>query len=222
MAISPDRNPAQSPREDSAFHCSSEWHMARLPPICAIIHPFALRLSTSGVFCASAVNLANYFGYEERTVRRGLDALTREGFLEVVEKRLMQPTTYRVSNHRDWATKHPGRCATKIEYPWSGEGDVLGQMLSARTAFKVKFLPFQTKNLRSLGLPDEALIERFDGYYAAEGKQKKAKNVVSGFYLWLRADLPACSKGGHFDPVDWTDLSAPLDKTIPSQRTEMS
>jgi hypothetical protein len=176
--------------EDQPYYCCAEWHLARMSPSCRLIHPFALRLARSSQskdrYSASAARVGPFFGFDECTIRRGYDDLERIGFFELLEKGCFRASSYRVLNHDQWAKKHPGQCVSKTQYPWSGEGDALGQALSLQTAFTVKFQKFQIDNIRKLGFSDEEVIERFTEYRAIEGQYKKAKNVPVGFYLWLK------------------------------------
>ena len=77
-------NPHSSFLENEGFHCSWEWHIARLCAVCALIYPLAFRVG-GGIetelaerrFFASAGSLAAYFDYSECQVRRGLKQLRR-------------------------------------------------------------------------------------------------------------------------------------------------
>jgi len=65
--------------ENEYFHCSWEWHIARLSPVCALIYPHAFKLG-GGIetklsdrrFFASAEALSIYFDYSQSQVRRWL------------------------------------------------------------------------------------------------------------------------------------------------------
>jgi hypothetical protein len=175
------------PQPFTSYHCCEEWHLARLFPVCAPLYSFARRIShESKIFVCSAINLADFFGYNERTIRRGLHALDEVGFFELEEQHMFCPTKYRVFDHKEWAAQHPGRCAIKLEYPWAGEGDALGQRLWVESASRVKFAEFQIRNIRKLGLTEARVLMEFKTYMERAGRFKKPKNVPGGFYLYLR------------------------------------
>jgi hypothetical protein len=112
------------------------------------------------------------------------------GFFELDTKGISSPNTYLVLNHKEWVQKHPDRthqCAVKFEYVWSGDGDALGQLLSAQTGFRAKMLPFQMATIRKTGLSDEILIAKFREYYSSQGRHKKSRNVFAGFIVSLQA-----------------------------------
>lgn len=94
------------------------------------------------------------------------------------------PSTYRVFSHDEWAAKHPNECPQKFEYGW--DGDPLGQQLWVTSGTRVKFMEFQVKNLRSLGISDDQIVTEFEAYYRTEGQRKKPMNVACGFYLHLK------------------------------------
>jgi hypothetical protein len=177
------------------YHCSSEWHLARQRPVCLPIYLLALHLSKeSKSFCASAEGMADYFDYDEKHIRRGLDSLQALGFLRVLTKKRYRPTVFRVLTHKQWAEKFPGQCVKKAERPWSGEGDKLLQLLSARTGQKVQWMEFQAKKLRRFDLSDGEIINLFDQYMNGDGKLKKDQNVARDFNMWLDKKLKATPK----------------------------
>ena len=172
---------------DAPYHCCEEWHLARLTPVCVPLYFFARRISyQSKIFVCSAVNLAGFLGYNERTIRRGLHQLDEIGFFELEEQHMFCPTKYRVFDHQEWAEQHPGRCAIKVEYPWAGEGDRLGQRLWVESGSRIKFAEFQVCNIRKLGLGEGEVLQEFKTYMEGAGRFKKPKNVPGGFYLYLR------------------------------------
>jgi len=170
-----------------AYHCCEEWHLARLAPVCALVYCFARRISyQSRVFVCSATNLSNFFGYNERSIRRGFDQLNEFGFFQAQERALFCPTKYKVLNHEEWAEQHPGMCAVKLEYPWAGEGDPLGQRLWVESSCRIKFHDFQMQNIRSLGFTADEILGEFQAYLHQEGQCKKRENVPGGFFLYLK------------------------------------
>jgi hypothetical protein len=113
--------------ENEYYHCSWEWHIARLIPVCSLIYPFAFRVSggmdtplADRRFYGSAESLATYFNYSESQVRRGLLELEESGFFQLIARKKFTPTHFRVFSHDDWAAKHKGRCTAKVQYPWTG------------------------------------------------------------------------------------------------------
>lgn len=190
-----------SPQENEFFYCSWEWHIARLSSVCALIYPLAFRVSggtktklADRRFFASAGSLAKYFDYSECQVRRGLGELERLGFFQLIARKKFRPTQYRVLGHDDWASKHSGQCTSMVEFPWTGEGDPLGQALWKRTCGEVRFPDFQIKSLRSLGVDEDKIVEKFSVYWEQTGQRMRPKNVPSNFYMFMKAASRAAQK----------------------------
>ena len=179
--------------ENEFFFCSWEWHIARLSSVCALIYPFAFKVS-GGIesklfdrrFFASAVSLATYFGYSECQVRRGLKELENAGFFQLIARKKFKPTHYRVLSHDEWAAKHKRRCTTKVQFPWTGEGDPLGRSLWKMTCGEVRFGDFQMRGLRNLGVDQNKILEEFSVYWEQTGQRMKPQNVPRGFYMHIR------------------------------------
>ena len=190
-----------SNHQNDYFHCSWEWHIARLSSVCALIYPFAFRVS-GGIesklfdrrFFASAVSLAIYFGYSECQVRRGLKELENAGFFQLIARKKFRPTQYRVLSHGDWATKHEGKCTTKVEFPWTGEGDLLGQSLWKITCGQVRFGDFQVKGLRKLQVDENKIVKEFSTYWEKTGQRMKPKNVPASFYMSMKTTSSGAQK----------------------------
>jgi hypothetical protein len=177
------------PEPDSQpYYCTAEYHLQQMSRLALAIHPFALHISKGhgGLFSASATKLSGYFKCNVSSTRRGIKDLVDGGMFELVRPGICTPNVYRVLKHEDWTKKHPGKCAEKFEQVWGDEGDKLGQYLSLRTGFTAKMIEYQMNNLRSLNLPDEEVIARFDEYYEKTGKWQESKNVMVGFYIWLK------------------------------------
>jgi AraC-like DNA-binding protein len=191
-------NTFQSTLENEFFHCSSEWHLARLSPVCALIYPHAFRVG-GGVenelserrFFASAEALATYFGYSPSQVRRGLNELEELGFLQLVGAKKFKPNHYRVLSHAEWAQKHLGKCTSQVQSPWTGEGDPLGRSLWRASGGLVKFKEFQTANLRKLGVAEEIIVKEFSNYWERIGQRMSPVNVPRGFYMHMKDSCPA-------------------------------
>jgi hypothetical protein len=177
--------------EPTNVHCGSEWHLARLHcPTAALVYPFALRISkNSGKFACSAISIAAFLGAHRTTVLRAFQRLTEIGFFELLEYGKFDSNIYTVVKHRAWAEAHPGRCTEKTVFPWTGEGDPLGQQLYAASGCRVKFKEFQIKEYRRLGLDQAELVALFEEFRAGIGRLRKARNVPFHFLQYLRQQL---------------------------------
>src|SRR5438445_9480081 len=116
--------------EITPYHCCAEWHLSKIrsSPACALIYSFALRISrTSRKFSCSAISVAEFFGLNEKTVRRAYRSLVAAGFFILLERGTFESNMYRVLTHNEWKEMNPHRCAVKAEFPCTGEGDPLGQ-----------------------------------------------------------------------------------------------
>jgi biotin operon repressor len=133
------------------YHCTAEWHLARMSSkYAAPLYGFALRLSRkSESFYASQIGLAEYFRCSRRTIWTAVQELNAAGFFIRISKSPFRTTMYMVLDHIAWAKKNPGRCPTKIEFPWSADGPQLGKELHAMSGGRVKFRPEQIEYLRS-------------------------------------------------------------------------
>jgi hypothetical protein len=180
----------------SYYHCSAEWHLWQLKDrkdvrttLAAVLYPFAYRLSKdSGVFHASAVRIAEHFRTSEWTVLRAMDALTKAGFLVVINKEYFQASIYRVVSHEEWARAHPEQCLVKADYPWSGEeGDELGVQLYTKSGGRVRWFPNILGALRKTGLNDEQIVQEFELFFKgrAAGKRGHYKSVPFSFLRFL-------------------------------------
>jgi hypothetical protein len=166
---------------ETKFHCCSEWHLARLSPISILVYPFALRLSKpyGGTYTYPASIVADFFGYNEWTVRQSYKELQESGFFNRIETRFFEGNVYRVVTHQEWATVHPGKCATKTIFPWTGEGDKLGQALYVASGSAIKFYENQIVFLRSLGLPEERILSEFETFWKEQGRKTQANKFKS-------------------------------------------
>jgi hypothetical protein len=157
------------------YHCSAEWHLARLSPASRVVYPHALRLSRkSGKFCGSAVGLAEYFAYERHAIGRSLRELVETGFFVLLEKGTFESNIYKVLPHTEWAAANPGRCTSKVEMPWAGEGDPLGQQLWIASGSRIKFRDDQVQFLRKLGLSEPEIVSQFEKFWVLENAKVKA------------------------------------------------
>lgn len=182
------------------YHCSAEWHLGQMvygegkrAPFAAILYPFAYRVSrNSKLFYGSAERIAEHFGVSPWTVLRAMEALTCAGFFVVVSKAKFQPTIYKVLSHKDWAKAHPGCCAVKTTFPWSGEkSDRLGMHLFTRSGGRVKWYPNVLAGLRKTGLPDDQIVQRFDVFFAQKlnAGHSRWRTLPFKFLKALREDV---------------------------------
>jgi|HubBroStandDraft_2_1064218.scaffolds.fasta_scaffold05497_6 hypothetical protein len=145
--------------DESPFHCSAEWHLQQVTSRLALaVYSLARKLSgKSGVFSASAENVAEYFGVHRNTIQRALEDLAEISFFELREVERFRPNIYHVVDHKEWAKRHPGQCVKKRSFPWEGEGDPLGRELHAISGQRIKFLPNQAGSLRKFKLSDDQI-----------------------------------------------------------------
>lgn len=182
---------------ETKFYCCAEWHLARLSSICSLVYPFALRLSKThgGIYTYSAKSVAEFFGYDEWTVRElGYKKLSELGFFVLLERGTFEANVYQVLSHKEWAVAHSNQCAVKITFPWTGEGDKLGQDLYVASGSKVKFKDHQIKFLRSLGLPEAEILSEFETFWVEQSSKSYANqfksnrsSLVGGFVLRMKA-----------------------------------
>jgi hypothetical protein len=194
-------------QEFTSFHCCAEWHLSRLSSPCAVIYPFALRISkNSGKFTGSAGSVGRFFCFSLRTAQRGFRELRESGFFTLIEsgKRSFEASTYGVLTHKEWAIQHPGECAEKFSYPWTAEGDHFGQKLWVASNCQVRFLPFQLKTYRDTGISEAEIISLFEPWYAnhkADQQGKKwRKSVGYHFLMYLRREIESRARP-HTDAI---------------------
>ena len=144
------------------YYCTAEWHLAHMASkYAAPLYGIALRLSwRSQMFYASQIHLAGYFGCSRRTIGAAIRDLERTGFLVRLSSSHFHTNVYTVLDHASWAERNPGRCATKIEMPWSAEGPELGRHLHALSGGRVKFRPDQITYLEA-SFTDEEIKQGF-------------------------------------------------------------
>jgi hypothetical protein len=176
--------------DESPFHCSAEWHLQQMTSRLALaVYSLARKLSgTSGVFSASAENVAMYFGVHRNTAQRALEELANFGFFELSQIERFKPNVYHVVDHKEWAIRHPGQCVKKSSFPWDGEGDPLGTQLHAISGQRVKFLPNQAAALRKFGLSDDQIKAEFHTFLDESSYEgKRWKYAYYDFLKHLRA-----------------------------------
>jgi len=182
---------------ETKFYCCAEWHLARLTPICSLVYPLALRLSKThgGIYTYSAKSVAEFLGYDEWTVRElGYKRLAELGFFVLLERGKFEANVYHVLSHKEWAVAHPNQCAVKATFPWTEEGEKLGQDLYVASGSRVKFKDHQVKFLKSLGLSEERILSEFETFWAEQSGKSPANqfksnrsSLVGSFILHAKA-----------------------------------
>jgi hypothetical protein len=174
--------------EPASFHCCAERHLAQFKsPTAALVYPFALRISKkTGTFSCSAISVGKFLNLHRTTILRAYKELTEFGFFELVYYGQFDTNVYAVLKHEEWAAKHPGQCVKKIEFPWTGEGDPLGQQLWVASGCRVKFKEFQVTGFRKTGLPEDTIVALFKEFRSGIGRNRKPKNVPYHFLQFLR------------------------------------
>ena len=185
----------------SNYHCSPEWHLARLKhaPFAAPLYSFAFRISKkTGRFHGSVLGLAGHFKVSRWKVQRAIQALLDLEFFVVISQEPFSPSVYSVLSHAAWKKEHPGRCVVKEEFPWSGEeGDQLAMWLWNVSGGKVKYQPHKLAALRKTGLTDDQIVEQFETFVANENARRQDGGwhgrwaaAQYRFLRWLRGELP--------------------------------
>jgi hypothetical protein len=136
----------------------------------------------SGKFVCSAARVAEYFDVSLRTVQRAYHDLRTLGFFVLLEsgKDKFEPSVFQVLAHKEWATRNPGKCTEKIAFPWTDDGDPLGQSLWAASGCQVQFKPFQVKAYRDEGIPEPEIISLFSAWYSVQKAEKWGKRWRKG------------------------------------------
>jgi hypothetical protein len=174
------------------YHCCAEWHLAGMSPVCSLVYPFALRISkVSKKFSCSARGVAEFFRRNEKTVQRGYKELVEVGFFVLLQKGQFESSIYEVLPHTEWAALNPKQCAVKIEFPWTGEGDPLGQRLYAASGGRIKFMPFQVKAYKETGFSDDDIVSLFERFLSENSATfhypKNRKEAGFHFLIFLRS-----------------------------------
>ena len=185
----------------SNYHCSPEWHLARLTrtPFAALLYPFAFRISKkSGRFHGSVVGIAQYFEVSRWKVQRAVTGLVNLGFFVVVSKEPFSPTVYRVLSHEEWAKAHQERCVVKETFPWTGEdADELGVRMWNASGGKVTYQPHKLAALRKTGLSDDEIVQAFEQFIENERTRRDAggwhgrwRSIPYRFLRWVSGRIP--------------------------------
>lgn len=183
---------------ETNYHCSIEWHLARLTNFAGLIYSFAYRLSKkSERFHCSTENLAEYFGVSRSKVSRAIQQLRAAGFFQLIVEEYFRPNVYKVLSHKEWAEDNPDRCAEKISFPWSSEkGDELGARIYNLSGGRVKMAPYKLAALRKTGLSDETIGHTFEKFVQGEINRRESGNwqgrwsaVSYKFLRYLKGEL---------------------------------
>jgi hypothetical protein len=171
----------------SEYHCTAEWHISRMKSRWALaVYNFALRISKeSGVFFCSAVRLAEYFGCNERSIRRAYKQLLEAGFFELTDQVTYEPNVYKVVRHKLWAEKNPGQCPTKLSFGWSSECSRLGQALWCASGGQARLGTYQVRFLERLGLSGEEIVSDFAAFWSRQSHSVRADRFKSNRRLLI-------------------------------------
>lgn len=168
---------------ETAFYCNATWHLVRLSRISQSVYSLACVVAKkSGLFSASAKNVADFLGYEEKQVRRGSKELEEVGFFEFESAKEFDTNVYRVLTHKQWAAKHPNKCAAKQDFGWHNPGDPLAPQLYAVSGRRKKFKEYQMRLLRKTNLQGTVLLQEFERFVS----HWRPQNKVDGQYWFSR------------------------------------
>ena len=190
----------------SYYHCSSEWHFARLKKqgatYAAIVYSLALHLARkTGVFHASIPRLAEYFEADERSIRKAIRQLLALGFFEKISANPGDTVRYRPVPHKEWAAKHPGCCTEKCPTPWDNEAkDTLGMELHAISGGKYNTHANFLKAMRKTGHADAAIREHFRAFVdidRLDSRNSRIHGVSGRFIKYLRTQPISTNTPSH-------------------------
>jgi len=201
--------PLPDTTEEMPFHCSADWHLWRLCPrgYAAQIYNHARRVAyKSKMFHASAANVANYFGWSERTVTRNFNLLVGYGFFEIATVSRGLTTNFRVFSHDEWKKSHPGKCPTKVfaareltvhDPELEKRGYELGERLYNASGSRIKFKNWQTVNCLRTGLPMDTIVELFEEWYGGQeslnaDRKGWRRHAPKKFYEYLTMKAASC------------------------------
>jgi hypothetical protein len=181
----------------SHYHCTAEWHFSRFTghgaTLAPIIYDFAFHLTKppqKPYFYASTPNLAEYFGVDEKTVRKALRLLAKSGFFELVRAMPGRTNQYRPVRHPEWQKKYPERCIQRLQVTY-GDEDPLGPVLYAASGSNFKVLGANVlKSMRNTGHSDDAIATHFNNFLETEGpftREEYRNGFLRMFMVYLRA-----------------------------------
>ena len=134
----------------------------------------------SGRFFCLAVRLAEYFGCNERSIRRAFKELEQTGFFELVSRSAFETNLYKPVDHKSWADKHPGKCIMRWEFPWSQDSNKLGQVLWSVSGGQAPIMRHHVEFLQKLGLDDEYIVSEFAAFWPMLSRIMRADRDKSG------------------------------------------
>ena len=171
----------------SPFHCSGEYHLLKYGGLTLAVYNLMYRVAKkSGKFMGSAPSIARYFGVNERSVDRALDNLEEMGFIILLKsgQATFESNVYKVLSHAEWALAHPDHCAQKESFPWTGEGDPLGQRLYVLSGCRIRLREFQVRNYRKTGLSEDRIAAEWERFLEQNANQPKRWRKSAGFHFW--------------------------------------
>jgi hypothetical protein len=170
-----------------AFHCSAEWHLAKIKSnIATLLYNHARRLSKdSGVFSASVGNVAHYFRVHPNSVSWAIKKLLAAEFFILLKsgKDWFETSDYRVVDHTEWAAQHANGCCQKEDFGWANRQ--LGQLMFAASGQKIKLRDFQVENLLNTGIPEDEIFQEWKTFLAENTHQPKKWRNEAGFRFWM-------------------------------------
>lgn len=190
--------------KESKFHCSAEWHLAQMLPLCAPVYAWSWRIAKSGRFSVSEIHAMEYFGCGRTTMVEVYKQLRESGFFRLIHsgKEEFESSIYEPISHDKWAKAYPGRCLQKEPDLTILNNDPLGKDLYAASGAKIKVKDFQIARYRRLGFADYDVVEHFKEWlpkHEANQKGKKWRNAV-GFHFGQYLEALSRSSLGQAPP----------------------
>jgi len=182
----------ESPVQESLdFYCTLVWHFSRMGKYESLIYNHAHQLTsktpTNRRYYPAIAKLAVYFGTGQKTIRRAVHNLEKQGFFFKLREERGKPIVYRPIEHKEWKGRFPGRCLDKIEMPWVAEiKDPLVGRLHAASDGRLKLYTNFVRGLRNTGHSDDAIVNHWQAFYELE-HGKSIKGIYRRFMVHLRA-----------------------------------
>jgi hypothetical protein len=182
---------------ETHYHCTAEWHLSKLKgsgaTLAPLIYNFAFYLSKkSGVFYASIPRLAAYFSADEKTVRKAIRLLVKQGFFELLGQSPGATVRYKPISHTIWKTKYLG-CSEKLTAPWANEPgqDKLAVQLHAISGGQYTAFSNLIKGMRNTRHSEAAILEHFRTFIDIERPVgKRWGNGFSGHFIQYLRQQP--------------------------------
>jgi hypothetical protein len=97
--------------------CTAMWHL-RDKPFAAVLYNYALsfgRKNGKRHFYLSVRQLADYFGWDKKTLCPAIAVLHERGFFELIRKgKGPFASEYAVLTHKEWSQANPKKCRTTV------------------------------------------------------------------------------------------------------------